>query len=111
MHQEAFVVSKVRSRVIPPEAFAHAVPFAWCAAELESCVNHVGLEPQLVWHALREARVAAAEDRHWQDAALQLVVVTLKQPLAAFRRLCAAREQLVERILVPNLDAKWTVEW
>lgn len=37
--------------------------------------HHVGFQPQLVRHALCEACVAAAEDGHWQDAALKLAVV------------------------------------
>lgn len=53
---------------IPEERFAEAVPLAGCAAVLICGMRNIGVKPQLLWHALHEECVTAAEGRHGQDA-------------------------------------------
>lgn len=67
------------SPYIPPKTLAHAMSLARCAAILECGMHHIGLQSELVGHALCEASVAATEDGDGKDATLELAIVAPAQ--------------------------------
>ena len=60
---------------IPQECLPKAVALAGGAGVLERRMRNIGIEAQLLWHALDEECVAAAEGRHRQDAEQELFVI------------------------------------